>query len=194
MGGILLGRTISNLEAGKITEFIKENELNTESYLIEQDLIELFDRNNCELATVRINDLSNQLTNIGRKLTSKDAKETLGQENYNFLKRKFHLMQIKTYILFKKLKEKCDPSPNIILYYYSINDPDSAKQGHILDRIVKDYNVRIFAIEYNYSKELTFLESHYNIKETPAIVINYGKIFEGLTNYETIQIHIKKSS
>ena len=45
IGGILLGRAISNLEEDEITEFIKENELNTESYLIEQELIKTFDEN-----------------------------------------------------------------------------------------------------------------------------------------------------
>ena len=117
IAGILLGRTITNIETSQITEFIKENELNTESYLIEQELIEEFDKNNCELATVRITDLSNELANIGRSLTVEDAEETLGKDNYNFLKRKFHLMQVKTYILFKKLVETCDVSSNIILFY-----------------------------------------------------------------------------
>lgn len=186
VSGILLGRTIGNIESGQVNEFVKENELNTESYLIEQELIENFDQNNCELAAVRIDDISNELANIGRRLTTEDAKETLGEENFNFLKRKFHLMQIKTYILFKRLTDSCNVSSDIILYYYKIDDQDSAEQGQILDQIVEDFDARVFAIEYDYSKELAFLESYYGIQETPSIVLNYNAVYRGLTDYDAI--------
>lgn len=191
IGGILLGRAITKAESDNINDFIKENELNTESYLVEQDMIKFFDDNNCELAEKRINSLSNELADIGRSLTPEDAKDKLGEENYNFLKRKFHLMQIKTYILFKKLIDQCDIRTNIILYYYSTGDLGSANQGIILDDIVIDYDTKVFAIEYNYSEELVFLETYYNITETPTIIIDYNNIYSGLTDYDTIAEEIQ---
>ena len=89
--GIFLGRTISKLELEKVSEFIKQNELNTESYLIEQELLS-FEKNNCEFAKEKISDLSNELASIGRQLIIPDAKAKLGLENYHFLKIKFHLI------------------------------------------------------------------------------------------------------
>lgn len=187
IGGVLLGRSLEGLESGRISNFIKENELNTESYLIEQELIEEFDQNNCELTNVRIEDLSTELSGIGRRLIEEDAEKKLGSENYIFLKKKFHLMQVKTYILFKKFREACSTSNNIILFYYSLNDNDSAEQGKILDRIVENYDAKIFAIEYNYPNEISFLESYYKITKTPAVVINYNNLREGLISYEEIE-------
>ena len=192
VGGILLGKTISETESKQISTFIKENELNTESYLIEQELIKSFDQNNCELASARIEDLSNELAGIGRKLTEENAKEKLGEENYNFLKRKYHLMQIKTYILFKKFIDACNTKTNIVLYYYSADDQFSAEQGKILDKVVQDYDIKVFAIEFNYSSELQFLEEYYNITATPTIIINYKQIYQGLTDYNKIEEVVSK--
>jgi len=184
--GILLGRTITKMELQTISEFIKQNELNTESYLIEQELLS-FEQNHCDFAKEKISELSSELALIGRQLIAQDARKKLGSENYHFLKIKFHLMQIRTYTLFKKVIESCKINSNIILYYYSINDTDSAKQGPILDKIVEDFDAKVFAIEFGYSEELNFLESYYNITETPTIVVNYKIINRGLTDFDKIK-------
>lgn len=190
--GMLIGRNLETRNSKLMSDFIKENELNTESYLIEQELIKDFGEDSCVLAEARIEDLSKELGNIGTRLSGEDARETLGQENYEFLKKKFHLMQIKTYILFKKLIDQCNIPSNIVLYYYSIDDEDSQEQGKVLDKIVEDYNAKVFAIEFDYSEELVFLESYYKITETPSIVVNYAYLHEGFVNYDNIVNEMKE--
>jgi len=184
--GIFLGRTLSGSELATASKLIKENELNTESYLIEQELLS-FEKNNCEFSKERISSLSNELSVIGRQLIASNAKEKLGSENYNFLKIKYHLMQIRTYILFKKLIDSCDIDENVILYYYSIDDEDSAEQGPILDKAVETFNVKVFAIEFNYSEELQFLESYYDITTTPTTIVDYGIVNRGLTSFDKLK-------
>ncbi len=100
-------------------------------------------------------------------------------------------MQIKTYTMFKKLIDNCDLSTNVILYYYSINNGDSEEQGHILDDVVKEYDAKVFAIEYGYAEELSFLEDYYGVSKTPALVINYGTKKEGLIDYAEIEESLK---
>ncbi|MBW2977467.1 hypothetical protein KY331_01360 [Candidatus Woesearchaeota archaeon] len=184
--GILLGRTLTKLEVEKVSEFIKQNELNTESYLIEQELLS-FEKNNCEFSKEKISDLSNELASIGRQIIAPGAKEKIGSENYHFLKIKFHLMQIRTYTLFKKLIDNCNISPKVIIYYYGANDPKSAEQGPILDKIVDVFDAKVFAIEFNYSQELQFLELYYNVTETPTTIINYNIINKGLADFDKIK-------
>ena len=184
--GILVGRASSSKKINEINKFIKENELNTESYLIEQQLIGEFDEENCALAKTRLDGLFEQLGSIGGKLVTENIKEKIGEDNYNFLKRKYHLLQIRTYTLFKRLSTNCDIKTPVILYYYSQDQEDSKQQGLILDEIVKNYNFNIFAVEFNYSSELKFLESHYSITTTPTIIVNYDHKFEGLTEYKDI--------
>ena len=44
--GVLIGRRMNDNRVDEISSFIKNNELNTESYLIEQELIENFEQGN----------------------------------------------------------------------------------------------------------------------------------------------------
>ncbi|MEM4253824.1 MAG: hypothetical protein QXR48_00340 [Candidatus Woesearchaeota archaeon] len=183
--GIIVGRSVSNPELSEVNRFIKQSELATESYLIEQELFADME-NNCDLAKLRLSALSGELWRLGKLLGSETAKEDLGNANYDFLKRKFHLMQIKTYTLYHRLSQDCEVDVSIILFYYSQNDSKSLEQGAILDKIVSGFDANVFAIEYNYSPELRFLEEYYEITSTPSIVVNFDIVRKGLTPYEEL--------
>ncbi len=185
--GVFIGRATILTGTDEISRFIKNNELNTESYLIEQELIGGLGRSNCVIANARFDELSTELWNIGKKLSLDDAMQNLGDENYNYLKRKYHLMQIRAYILFKKLSETCDSGNHVILFYFSKNDDDSFRQGIELDKIVQSHNATVFAIEYSYSKELKFLEDYYKISITPSIIVDYDEKFVGFADYEEVR-------
>jgi hypothetical protein len=182
--GMLIGRWLGSSRVDEIAALIQNNELNTDSYLIEQELIENFEQGNCMLANARISSLSKELWGIGKILSPADAEEKLGKENYNFMKRKFHLMQIRTYILFYKIRQHCSNTGSVVLFYFSRDDNESEEQGEILDSLVADYDIRVFAVEYNYSEELSFIEDYYEIKTTPTLVIDYSVVLEGLSSYD----------
>ena len=190
--GMLIGRRMGGSRVDEITALINANELNTESYLIEQELMENFEQDNCLLANARISSLSSELWKIGKSLSPADAEQKLGTSNYDFMKRKFHLMQIRTYILLYKLNQHCSNTGNVVLFYFSRDNDASQEQGEILDNLVKDYDIRVFAIEYNYSEELSFIEGYYSIKGTPTLVIDYEVVLEGLSSYEEVQALIRK--
>ncbi len=162
----------------QVSKILKQSELDTESFIVEQELFESFETN-CALAEKRLGTLSEELWKLGKILGGQDAEEQLGEENYNFLKRKFHLTQIRTYILDKKLQSDCGSKTNIILYYYKKGDQASEQQGKILDELVTQHDIHIFALEYRYSKELEFLEDYYEIKDAPTLVINFQHVLHG---------------
>ncbi len=183
--GIIVGRSVSNPELSDVNRFIKQSELTTESYLIEQELFAGMEKN-CDLAKLRLSVLSNELWQLGKLLGSETAKQDLGEEDYNFLKRKFHLMQIKTYTLYHQLKQDCSVDVPVILFYYSQNDAKSQEQGAVLDKLVGEFDVKVFAMEYNYSPELRFLEEYYEITGTPSVVVNFETVRKGLTPYDEL--------
>lgn len=189
--GIIVGRSVSNPELSEVSRFIKQSELTTESYLIEQELLAGFERN-CELAQFRLAALSNELWQLGKLLGSETAKQDLGEADYDFLKRKFHLMQIRTYTLYYRLRQDCDITQPVVLFYYSQHDPASQEQGRVLDRLVDEFDVTVFAVEYNYSSELRFLEDYYEIGRTPAVVVNFVAVREGLTPYEQLAALVRE--
>ena len=87
--GIVIGRSVSFSKENEIANFIKNAELNTESYLLEQDLIERTDEGYCEFANTRLKDLSSGLQEIHGKLIQPGSSNVLGSANFNLLKRKY---------------------------------------------------------------------------------------------------------
>lgn len=184
--GVIIGHFFSNPELREINKIVRNSELTTESYLIEQELFAGFDKN-CELSKIRLSSLSSELWRLGKLLASPTAEEELGAENYDFLKRKYHLMQIKTFVLYHKLKKECDTGDTVILFYYSRDDQDSFEQGKILDKLVEEFSIQVFAIERDYSKELKFLEQYYDITVSPSLIIDYDVKEEGLIGYKELK-------
>ncbi len=182
--GVLLGKHMNTSDQEDVTRYIKHLELNTESFLVEQELLGA--TQDCTLAKERINSLSSELYGLGIMLGAENAESNLGKDNYFLLKKKFHLMQIRTYLLHHALKENCETEDHIALFYYGRENANSEEQGKILDEIVKKYPINVFAIEFNYTPELTFLEGNYNITAPPAVVLDYENIIYGLATYEEI--------
>ena len=187
--GVVLGNTWKGAQSNEISKLLQGSELEAESFLVEQELFESFETN-CELTEKRLIALTEDLSKLGKTLSAEDAKEKLGDADYNFLKRKYHLAQIRTYILLKKLQTDCGKSMDVILYYFAKNDAESSKQGMILDELVRDHDLHVFAIEMNYSKELKFLEDYYKITKAPSLVINYEKVLFGPTEKEAISPYL----
>ncbi len=183
--GLLLGNSWKSAGANEISKILRQSELDAESFLVEQELFESFETN-CDLAEKRLGSLSEELWKLGKVLGALDAKEKLGAEDYNFLKRKYHLMQIRTYILDKKLEADCGSKTNIILFYFKRQDTQSEQQGKILDSLVEEYDIHVFAIENQYSKELEFLEDYYEITSTPTLVVNFKHKQTGLVSKEQL--------
>jgi len=184
--GIIVGNYFSNPALDEINKIVRSSELSTESYLIEQNMFKDFEKN-CELSKIRLSSLSNELWRLGKLLASPTAKNDLGDYQYDFLKRKYHLMQIKIFVLYYQFKTDCSVDDSVILFYYGRDDNYSFEQGQILDRLVQDFGIHVFAIERDYAPELKFLEQYYEINMSPSLVIDYKLKKEGLTSYEDLR-------
>lgn len=183
--GVIIGNTWNTNESTEISKILEQSELDAESFLVEEQLFDTF-KTNCPLTESRLAGQSSELANLGQLLTSTDAEQSLGLENYHYLKLKYHLMQLRTYILYKKLHDDCGKTTNVILYYFTRLDPQSHDQGLILDELVSEQDVVVFAVEQGYSPSLSFLEQYYNVTSSPSLVINYEKVLHGLSNKEEI--------
>ncbi|PIN75312.1 hypothetical protein COV18_03935 [Candidatus Woesearchaeota archaeon CG10_big_fil_rev_8_21_14_0_10_37_12] len=187
--GVIVGNSLT-LDDAAISKFIRQSELNSESFLIEQDLFQEFETR-CPLAEERLAALSSDLWKLGKLLETPDSKTTLGEETFDYLKRKYHLLQIRAYTLHYKLSKDCSGAANVILYYFKKQDAASQQQGQILDELVNEYDLHIFAIEHNYSPELSFLEEYYDVKQAPTIIVNFQQKLTSLSNKEQIKAVLK---
>ncbi len=187
--GIIVGKNMSSSGLSNIEKLMQNSELNTESFLVEQDLINGLGEDNCGFAQARLYGMSHELGKIGSTLADDMAEETLGKNMFNLLKRKYHMMQIQTYLMYHKLRSECNLDMNVVLFFYD-SGKDSKTQGEVLDKLVNDFDITVFAIEYNYSRELKFIEDFYSIEKNPYLVLNFDKEFSGLTSYDVIKDEI----
>jgi len=183
--GVIVGNTWSTNETTEISKILEQSELDAESFLVEEQLFDTF-KTNCPLTESRLASQSSELANLGQLLSSTDAEQNLGPEKYHYLKLKYHLMQLRTYILYKKLHDDCGKTTNVILYYFKRNDPKSHDQGIILDQLVSEQDLVVFAVEQGYSPSLNFLEQYYNVTYSPSVVVNYKHVLRGLSTKEEI--------
>lgn len=185
LSGWAFGSMFANADLARVSRTLRYSQLSAESLLIEQELLEL--GASCKVLEKRLNELGRELWQIGQRIESETAERDLGEENYRLLKRQYHTMQARAYIMFHKLLTECDQPTNVVLFFYSRQQQASAEQGKILDELVDKNPVNVLAIEKGYAPELAFLEQYYNINTTPSIIVNYDTILRGKANLAQIE-------
>jgi len=204
--GFMLG-TLSHKYSSSLT-LLDAGKLALESAALEYALIQNYDKTTCSYFAERQSALGSELGHVGRALSEPTIKNDMTSEEYDLLKRKYHLMQIHSYLQTQQLTKICNQTKHTILFYY--DDPvgkkqynenpeyydTSKEQGLILDGIVQklgEQNISIYAIELNYAPELQFLQRFYDIYATPALVINYRYKLSGLASQEDIITYLEES-
>jgi len=135
----------------------------------------LLEASSCKF--VNTNSLSSELSSLEEKLAITEVERGADDSEVQSVKRYYSLLQIKDYLLMKKIAEKCKTSPLSIVYFYSNtgNCPDCEKEGYVLTRIRQDYpEVRVYAFDYNL--DLSALQTLISINKIenklPALMIN----------------------
>ena len=136
----------------------------------------LLSESSCE--TVGDTSLSKDLDSLGAKLSYAEVNLNSNKEDVQWLKKNYSLLEIKDYVLMKKLAERCEIKPVYILYFYSNKNGaclDCQKEGIVLTELRKKYpGLRVYSFDYDLDlAALKTLESLYNVQpELPAIVIH----------------------
>jgi len=134
--------------------------------------------------------LSSELNSLADKITYSES--NIGVKNVDVisLKKYYSILEIKDYMLMKKITERCGQKSIFILYFYSNdNCADCTKQGYILTSLRAKYpNLRVYSFDYNLDlSAIKAMLSIYKITNNlPALVIN-GKVYNGLKSIESIE-------
>ena len=136
--------------------------------------------------------LSSELNDLADRLSY--AEERLGSDNEEVvrLKRQYTLLEVKDYLLMKRLAKECkNLKPVFVLYFYSNKGdcPGCAEAGYALSYLRQTYpGLRVYSFDYNLDLgALKTLRSVLGIKEPlPAYVI-YGKNYNGLTSLKDLE-------
>jgi hypothetical protein len=205
--GFILGQF--SAEYQNTLPYLEASELATESAALEQLLIQQYDNTTCPYLLERQNALARQLGDVGRTLSQPTIREDLTDDAYDTLKRRYHLMQIQSFIWQTQLASRCAEAQTTILFYYDdpldeeeyAQDPAyydlSVEQGEMLDAVVQrvgEENISVYAIELNYAPELLFLQRFYNITMAPTVLIDQQYLLEGLSNTDTILAYVARGN
>src|SRR3989339_1302397 len=152
-----------------------------------------------ELSCKNISDsvFSSELEELGNKLEW--SQENLGAtEEVSYLKKYYALLQIKDYLLAKRISERCKTKSAFILYFYTTAENCSLceQEGLVLSALRTAYpELRVYS--FDYSTDLSAVSSMlqiYKIKDTalPALVIDED-VLTGFHGLEDLEARIQES-
>lgn len=182
--GFFLGYIQDKFRINEGLEILRTSELDSESFTVEKEFFDVFGSQDCELQEQRLKKLTEDLGEIGSTLAGYDAKKLIGTKDYNYLKRKYFILELKTYSFNKQVSENCnDHKTKTILFFYDVeNNEESLRQGYVLDVLVKqDQDVRIFSIDRQFRDDLILssIKKFYGITQSPTLILNYQDKIEG---------------
>jgi len=152
-----------------------------------------------ELSCKNISDsvISGELGELGRKLEW--GQENLGMtDTVSYLKKYYSLLEIKDYLLTKKISARCNTKSAFILYFYTTaeNCSECEKQGLALSALRDKYpELRVYS--FDYSIDLSAVKAMlqiYKIEDTklPALVIDED-VLTGFHSIDELEIRVKES-
>ncbi len=143
--------------------------------------------------------LSPQLSEIGDKLSKTETDRGATDADVIYLKKYYSLLQIKDYILSKKLVEKCGSTKKqvFIIYFYSNKGDctDCEKEGFVLTRLKEMYpDLRVYSFDYNLPlSAIDSMKTIYRVKSSlPALVIE-DKTYTGFKSLEDLDRLLPRS-
>lgn len=134
--------------------------------------------------------LSSELNSLADKITY--SEDNIGNTNTDVitLKKSYSLLEIKDYLLMKKITERCGEKSIFVLYFYNNdNCTECTKQGYVLTSLREKYpNLRVYSFDYNLDLgAIRSMISIYKVPDQlPALVIN-GKVYSGFQSVEDIE-------
>ena len=152
-----------------------------------------------ELSCKNISDsvFSNELGELGNKLEW--SQKNLGAtDEVSYLKKYYSLLQIKDYLLAKKISVRCGVKSAFILYFYTTaaNCSLCEQESIVLETLRTEYpELRVYSFDYStdLSAVISMLQI-YKIKDTvlPALVID-DSVLTGFHDLSDLELRVKES-
>lgn len=152
---------------------------------------ELFQESSC--SSLKNSVLADEIDALAEKLAYAENQRGVDDSDVVLLKKYYSLLEIKDYLLMKKVDARCKTNSTSILYFYTNRETckDCTKQGYILTELRSRHpEVKVYSFDYDLDlsaiKTLTSL--HKISEELPAIVIegNTYKKFQSIDDIEKI--------
>ncbi|HLD42999.1 MAG TPA: hypothetical protein VJB08_03350 [Candidatus Nanoarchaeia archaeon] len=175
---IMISYALDFVREQKLQAVLIANELSAESFLLEKSFLEENSNTSCQTLHASIQDILNKLQGIREDLNTYRGRSSMKEKDFDYLKRKYFLLELSTYLLVQDWADSCGPEYTPILFFYTIDDRQSERQGYILDDLSKqDGSAVIFSFDLAYPDEpsMNLLKTRFNVTNAPTIIINSKK-------------------
>lgn len=138
---------------------------------------------NKESVRSQLQSLSSKLTYLEGELGSNDP------EVYR-LKRFYSLLQIRDYLLTKRMSDQCNLDKVFLLYFYSLNNcSECTRQQYIVDALKNKYpEIEVYTFDYDIDvPAVETLITLHNIPTNPPIIDINGKVYAPFENLDDIE-------
>ena len=141
--------------------------------------------------------LSGELGDLGNKLQWEEQNSGATEE-VDYLRKYYSLLQIKDYLLMKKISTSCKVKSAFILYFYTTAENCSLceKESLVLTSLREKYpELRVYSFDYSIDlSAVKALLQIYKIKDTelPALVLD-DELLTGFHSIEELESRIKES-
>ncbi len=137
------------------------------------------------------NAVRNELNSLSSKLTFMESQVGTNNPDVFRLKRYYSLLEIRDYLLTKKMSEQCKFHTVFILYFYTQNPSctECRTQEYILQAVRDTYpEAEIYTFDYDVDlPAVKTLITLHNIPETPPIIDINGKVYAPFQSFADIQ-------
>ncbi len=197
--GILLNHLFDFFRISTIENVMITHEIDTEAYRVERFFTETFGGEKCEIMIGRIADLKTEIRKVGEDLSSYSRFSFFRRKDYDYLKRKYFLLELRFLALIERLNSECGKPYLPIIFFYEIDQDDSERQGFILEDLSKDYEqeIIVLTLDKDYKDEplVSLLARSFNVTKAPTLIIDgvprTGLVYTGELN-ASIQKFLRK--
>lgn len=134
--------------------------------------------------------LSQELSSMEAKIQYTEANKLTNSEELLKLKKTYFLLEIKDFILLRKINERCGSTAVPIVYIYTNDCSDCVKQGYVLAALQEKYpELRVYSFDYNVDlSALHALLSIYKVKgdQFPVMIIG-EQLYTGLKSLDDVE-------
>ncbi len=181
--GILINHGFDAVRIDTIVGVMRAHEIDTDSFQVERLFAREFGGEECAVLASRIADFKAEIRKVGEDLGSYSRFSFFRKTDYDYLKRKYFLLELRFLGLVLRANEECGRQYVPIVFFYGIDDEASERQGFILEELSRGYEqqVIVLSLDKDYKDEplVQALARNYNVTSPPTTVVD-GLVFEGL--------------
>ncbi len=192
--GMLVGLITDIQKVNYAESIVQKQDVEFESLQLQYLYLQYLPKNEvCPVITKILENNLKTLQPILEKLIEYEENNKRYGEEYEFLKRKYILANIRYFILAEKSRKECDADIVTVLYFYNKNCEVCPTQGFILSHlksILRD-RLLVFPFDVSYTQEpmVGVLATQYNVSVFPTLIINgHERVVGFRTEKELLEI------